>query len=457
MSMGYIASGTYGAVYGSPRLPCIGETYEEIKDLKQISKVFFEKHDFMIEAEVIQRLQEYLKEEQIENLKRFFILPIDVGLINYSLPVEFYQTDWLGSGPLIWKDFKLYDRTSGLIGLYQIVQEKGDCSLKQYFEKHFRQTNITETIMCLCNCMNKFQNLAVGLSTLHKHEFVHMDIKLQNCVVINDTFKFIDNGEIYHIGDLTEYFDDEKLHLMTNHPRYWVYSPHIIWARCFSIRNRGEVDMKFFCKQLIRYHKEIRDLVFQLVPLYIYLYEYNIFGLDDDGLSQIYKKLYSLFEHESCGMYVNEEYLRSLTPEKLVKIFNSSMVLGFDRIIKKQIRNFYKKGENLYGGNYEFNEKMKRRSLLLKCNDRHGFGIMILNMYLSMLDHIRTITVVENIRAYFQKYENIRKKMLNIFDIALLFVVDDGCDFDDKLFEIFSDCVQCCSIPPVLETVQTQQ
>ena len=84
----------------------------------------------------------------------------------------------------------------------------------------------------------------------------------------------------------------------------------------------------------------------------------------------------------------------------------------------------------------------------MKCNDRHGFGIMILNMFQKWLEHIRTISSINNIQLYFQKYKNIRKKMLDIFEIAILFIIGN----DERVFEMFSQSL----ISPVFETFETQ-
>ena len=35
----YLGKGTYGSVYGNPRLPCQDENYEDIKDKDDISKI----------------------------------------------------------------------------------------------------------------------------------------------------------------------------------------------------------------------------------------------------------------------------------------------------------------------------------------------------------------------------------------------------------------------------------
>lgn len=449
MSKGYIDSGTYGAVYGSPRLPCEGETYDEIKDRNEISKLFLEEKDCQIEAFVIKRIKDIVKDDVIEEIRKYFILPLKWGKVNYKdLPLEHYQDDWTNNGPFSWVDFKLHHIHSKIDIIYQTVQEKGECCLKRYFDKKFIQMDLTNTNIFVYQCLSRFNHLANGISLLHQHGFIHTDIKLQNAVYIDNTYKFIDAGEIFHYEDLTEIFDDEKLHLMSNQFRYWVYSPYVLWAKCFSIRNRGEVDMKFFCKSLIKHMATTRDLVFQLIPLYIYLYEFNILGLSEDELKEMYNTLYILYEHESCGLFVEEKHLLALTTEKLVKIFSNPFVKDNDRKLKQQIRNFYKEGEKRYGGNYGIEERTKKRLELLKCNDRHGFGIMLLNMFQKWLEHIRTISSISNIQLYFQKYKNIRKKMLDIFEIAILFIIGN----DESVFKMFSQSL----ISPVFETFETQ-
>lgn len=449
MSTGYIACGTFGVVYGSPRLPCEGETYDEIKDKNEISKLFIEENDFKIDSLVIQRIRELVDEDGLEEIKKYFILPVKWGKVNYTdLPVQHYQSEWLKTSPISWMNSKLHDNHYHKDIIYQSVQEKGECCLKTYFDKKFNQSDLTNTNICMFQCVSRFNHLANGISLLHNYGFIHMDIKIQNAVVIHNTFKFIDVGEIFHYDDLSEYFDNEKLHLMTNQFRYWVYSPYVLWSRCFSHSNREGINMKFLCTSLIKHMKVIRDLVFQLIPLYIYLYEFNILGLNEDELKEIYNTLYILFEHESCGLFVEEKHMLGLTFEGLAKIFGNPDVKDNDRKMKEQIRRFYKEGEKRYGGNYTIEERTEKRRDLLKMNDRHGFGIMLLNMFQKWLEHIRSVDTMSNIQLYFQTYKNIRKKMLDIFEIAVLFVVGN----DDNVLKMFSES----SIPPIFETVQTQ-
>jgi hypothetical protein len=437
--MGFIGNGTYGAVYGSPRLPCEGETFDEIKDLYEVSKVFMEYKDYEVEANVIFRIKSYVSEDLMNILKESFVFPIGWGMINYEkIPIEHYSDTWLEEGSLIWKGDVLYIRNSPI--LYQTIQPRGEMTLKTYYQKELLNKPFHKGLYTFLNTLGNILNLSQGLLVLHRCSFIHSDIKLQNTVFIDNTFKFIDTGDIFHTQDLSEYFDYEKLNLMSDHFSYWVYIPFIYWVKQFSIRGKRKTKYSSFVRDVISEFNVFKNRMEQIYPLYVYIYEHNILGLEDDELERIHSTLLQIIKVETCGLYVNKEHFEKLNKDKIQKIFEEDGTED-DLKLKEQVIEFYTAGEKFYG-----KTSLKKRDRLLKSNDCHGFGFMLATIFIELF---YTVDDIKFLKKYFNKHKQIREVVLCLIDFIHCFILGEN------VFEQFNEFI-IKLISPILETVKTQ-
>ena len=75
-----------------------------------------------------------------------------------------------------------------------LTSKYGGITLKNYFDKNFNNKNVEKKFLQL---MNKLKNILFGLKILNEN-ISHNDIKSENIVIKNNTFKIIDFG-IHHI------------------------------------------------------------------------------------------------------------------------------------------------------------------------------------------------------------------------------------------------------------------
>jgi hypothetical protein len=80
----YLGKGAYGIVYGGPRLPCNGETYINIKDNNEVSKIFKTELDANNEWTSIENLQTIMNKNDYEKLLNHAIIPSKRCKINLN-------------------------------------------------------------------------------------------------------------------------------------------------------------------------------------------------------------------------------------------------------------------------------------------------------------------------------------------------------------------------------------
>lgn len=199
----FLGKGAYGSVYGEPRLVCKGETYEDIKDKSEISKVFRAINYANEENAVIGRLSVKIPPDQLDLLRKYSVLPIKQCIIDKTtINTPPYTTDEWKSNSIGIKDDVIFNDTEQLpvdTNEYtnMIIQSKGGDDLNTIF------TNIDSDIK-FQKCVIKLIGVAKAIQILQNHNFIHGDIKTINCLEHDGIFKLIDMTDCRDIITTTD-------------------------------------------------------------------------------------------------------------------------------------------------------------------------------------------------------------------------------------------------------------
>jgi hypothetical protein len=185
--------GTYGIVFSSPRLPIIDEIYE-IND-NEVSKVFKREKDYYEELDK-SVIIEYTFFEDPE-FRQFFIQKINHGPINIEAikaEKELFNKEWWGDPRM---SDTAYEQKLNFTGIYPytIVYEKG------INYKNYKQFPLHELFDKMCDFFQVLQLLQ------YRRLYVP-DVKLDNLVIHNDQFKFIDYAELNTYGIILSKYND---------------------------------------------------------------------------------------------------------------------------------------------------------------------------------------------------------------------------------------------------------
>ena len=245
-------SGAYGVYYGLPPIPCIPGTSElenDYNDHKYVTKLFENPAQADEEYDVLDRI-EHSSLSTVEDLDEFFVLPIDrcdVDKIKINTNTQLYTDDWkkdsknryyllkkhgrypvlkanLGlpvsdgnpwvkvSGENIWQKTvpissdergrfysTMNEPNDGIIWSQIIIYPKAECDLASEVNKLISLTDYKAKINFFVTLLSKMKNISDGIAILQQHNFVHGDIKDENCLVILEE----DGETLYKIGDVS--------------------------------------------------------------------------------------------------------------------------------------------------------------------------------------------------------------------------------------------------------------
>lgn len=210
--------GSYGIVLSSPRISLQEETYDEIKELSQVSKLLYyvEENKYipdtksinLIYNNVIKLIGEY---PHVFNME-YFMLPIKAGCVDKDkFILEFndtklaYGTNWL-SGSI-----NNLEIISQLIAhsnkLYQVIYEKGTPLVYNNFNVF----------------LDKIYNVYTGLELCHQNGFYFDDLKYSNLIEHDDKIKMIDFEEPINLNLPTKTYIKKILDSKFNFVMYFPY------------------------------------------------------------------------------------------------------------------------------------------------------------------------------------------------------------------------------------------
>ena len=171
-----IGEGTYGKILAEPRMPCDNETYEMIKDKKEISKIFKDYRDIMTYDKTKLLLDsKFSSDKDKEKLEKSFIVPEvcninDAEVLKYS---DIYTKEWLG------KSAQDNGNIEDFIDEYnaQTVSEMGIMDLHTGI---YTKTQFSRDIPSILQSIQKAQNIFEGIRLLERKGMFHGDIKNAN-------------------------------------------------------------------------------------------------------------------------------------------------------------------------------------------------------------------------------------------------------------------------------------
>lgn len=224
----YLGKGSYGIVYGGPRVPCKNETYEEIKEKNEVSKIFETYKYANLEWNAITDLKTIMDHNDYKILfDNHAIIPSKMCKIeeevldknpyntaNWKMnKYELYNNDifnvkqQLGNNSLQDSpaNYENYEKAYQEYAAYpnekyyrhMIISEKGGDNLHDIFENIKDDKRFTDAIQKLLSVLK-------GIQILQNNNFIHGDIKPGNCIEHNGTYKLIDMAEVKYIPTLTD-------------------------------------------------------------------------------------------------------------------------------------------------------------------------------------------------------------------------------------------------------------
>ena len=174
----------------------------------------------------------------------------------------------------------LYNDTAKLL-----TSKYGGITLKEYFNK-----NPTNTEKKFLDLMNKLKNILFGLKILNENNISHNDIKSDNIVVKNNTFKIIDFGISSLINNYKS-FDNRSYKEFNTDRFYLTYPPEFIYSNL----NDNDIEYELKNYKFRKNFSKLSDLYKMLfnIDLDNYLYEFLISykPFDINELKQLHSKL----------------------------------------------------------------------------------------------------------------------------------------------------------------------
>jgi hypothetical protein len=217
--MSILGAGTFGCVIANPRLPIKGEKYDDIYQLDEVSKVVYTMKQYNLESNVLKRIH--------ADVSDYCVLPIKSGQVSHKVVIEHEEYHDI-SGEVSWGDEGLYHGSSPVSNI--IIFPMGECMVS-----YMKYCNLN-TYPKLIGFMRQLKQLTKGLTKLHKNNIVHLDIKLDNMLFIDDKIKFNDCGELFRTDDIA-FYESYKFNQVANNVFYSSYGPFAVWMGLYYNSN----------------------------------------------------------------------------------------------------------------------------------------------------------------------------------------------------------------------------
>lgn len=439
----FYGKGAYGAAVGNPRFPCFDENVEDIEENDEVGKVIVNESKYNEEVAILQRFQEVLSTTTIQKLRKYFVLPIKFcKLDKYHIDrIPVFKTDkWNqdrhGEIPYDFgyrasqNDFT-FDGVP-MREMYQIIYPRGEQDLFDDIQMVYTNTRREHALAVLKNIGNLF----TGLQLLHKQDMVHMDIKIENAISIEGTYKFIDLAQCTQITRDRPLNNRGFLNLLDWIKRqiyYFGWSSLTIFAEAY-ISGKVAIDYRsFFMNHLLTTNIEgVSHLMggFQIIEDII---RERRFGMDDETANMLYTKYIGIIMVRFFGMTgrrtpeitkisldtikENIMYIKSRIYEN-VEHFESDEAPEHIRYMTEDIKLFLR-NINEYFELPENNEQYQllRMDYILKSSDLYAMGRILIDylgairadigandILLEVFTHALNIMSIEQVPEDWTKY-----------------------------------------------------
>ena len=180
--------GTYGIVFGKPRIPCDTEEFirDRIESKQEVSKLFFDENEAKHVVATLELLNNAFTKDELKDLNKYFILPENLCKLNkkeMKTHASVYNAAWREG-----TDLRKHN--------IQTTSDEGKHDLQTEL---LRATTKDEIITLL----KKMRRIIEGIDMIHSKNIIHGDLKLQNTMVdLQGNFKIIDVDELRDVEKL---------------------------------------------------------------------------------------------------------------------------------------------------------------------------------------------------------------------------------------------------------------
>jgi serine/threonine protein kinase len=361
-----IGRGAYGFVYGNPRLPFYDEKYNEIKNYKQVTKIFTSRSEAIKEFNLLKKFTEYFKEEDLKIITDYLVLPIEGGFLNLN---EMFNNEEIYSKKLL-----KYIQTKQLDS-FVLAYPQGDNNLNEELRK-------ISTFIDYRNYIKKSFNILEGIKYLLNNNFVHLDLKNTNMISIDKKFKIIDLTEVHYLND--SYKND----LPVGNMLYIVWPFTHLFTLFFINNNQPKIHLntRIFLNQYSSFKKQNLICLESLKDYFTKGFDITSeMGFTEEEINKVKNIQKNLLLQK---LYKDPEILNDSEKEQVFDFFeNKNLELSFfnEEFMLNATRSLVKKF-NTYFNNITDDQLLKED--LFKRTDIYSFGIFIL---VSLTHFLKTV------------------------------------------------------------------
>jgi len=421
----YFSEGTFGIVYGEPRLLCTDETLDTPNIDNEVSKIFYDTRHAESEMNNVKALSQYLSEDDLELLRNYAVLPTKLCRLNTSKTMKepYITSEWMSNSKgeynekifnektFLPSSFKKYEDGNSL-PTYRtlVISDKGGENLFKIFKK----IDSTENFI---SCLRNLYNVGKGIQLLQNNSLIHGDIKSGNCIEHNDTFKLIDMADVRSIEET----DDPRA--MPIAFGYYTWPTTSVYTMFFDEMEPDFNQIEMKKEYLIQNFKQQQNYNANMYKKYLkeslhYPFEINKNnGFDDGEIARANEIRKILISQKTFGI-TNVAIYNDRTFDKFLRC-----LFGFNENEKYDdfLINF-----NEVFSDKNFSSVKELKMDLFKRIDVYSFGILILECILGYLDFIKNDEIDENAR----------KLIIEFYEIVY------QCCYQEKKVAIINDIIQ---------------
>jgi hypothetical protein len=400
--------GSFGKVYGTPRLLCNGETKDTRNIDKEVSKLFREDEKAEEEIMVNARLKTRFSPDELQELKQYCLLPIKICDINErSLLNKPYTTnEWRKNSKGDYgKNREIFTETKGLPDRKgeqyrkMVIYDEGGKSVSD----HLDEIASVEDFM---SCLTKIINIGKGIQLLQKKGFIHGDIKPENAIEHEGNFKLIDLTDVRIIDTSIDskamptafgYFTWPSISIYTyafdEIDGYDASSPHDVFIN------------KSLLNELYNENKSFNDNMYLNRLKKYYIEPFNI--KEEYGFTEKEVEYVSTL---SRNLILEKTFYARESPLSISELERLPREGGFLTILNRSeyVSDFIEKYNRIFSS---FTNLKDLKNDLFKRIDIYSFGMII-------LDCIGVFINLPNVADYFDADSKLKILILSLYDFA---------------------------------------
>jgi len=350
-----IGKGSYGLVYGHPRLPFYEEKYSQIKHNKEVTKVFTSRAEASKEFSVIQKFKNNINDKDLEKINDYLVLPIKAGFLNLTEMINYEE---------VYSRNLIKNIQTTRLDSFVLAYPKSDNNLNDELKKILNFIDFR-------NYLKKSINILEGIKFLLNNNFVHLDLKNTNMLSIDKQFKIIDLTEVHYLKDL--YQND----LPVGNTLYLIWPFTHMYTLFFINNNQPKIHLntRIFLNQYSSFKKQNLICYDHLKDYFIKGFEIDNLGFTEEEIKEIKTIQLNLLLQK---FFKDPEILKDEEKNQVFEFFdNKNLELSFfhENLMLDATRSLVKKFNEIFNS-FPSSEELKED--LFKRTDIYAFGIFIL-------------------------------------------------------------------------------